>query len=54
MPPTEDAIAAGTAAVRAKIDATGYGGWVSDQQCREVAVAVLEATEITPASDDEE
>lgn len=48
---TETQIEAGAAAVRQKIDATGYGRWVSDDQCREVAVAVLEAVEI---SDDEE
>lgn len=41
---TERQIKAGTAAVRKLIDDAGYGSWVSDDICREVAIAVLKAT----------
>lgn len=43
--PTDEEVAAGAAAVRSKINASGYGAWVSDAQCEEVARAVLEAVE---------
>ena len=44
--PTEAEIDAGTAAVRNAINASGYGSWVSDAQCQELASAVLEAAEM--------
>jgi len=34
---------AGQDAVRAEINAAGYGNWVSDEQCRMVAYKVLTA-----------
>lgn len=40
---TDEEIAAATAAVRKKIDESGYGSWVSDAQCEDVAKAVLDA-----------
>jgi hypothetical protein len=40
---SEDDVAAGTRAVRAAINASGYGAFVSDEQCRKLARAVLEA-----------
>jgi hypothetical protein len=43
--PTDDEIAAGTKAVRTMIDHSGYGSFVSDGQCQEVAEAVLAAAE---------
>lgn len=42
---TDEEIAAGTAAVRTKIDESGYGSYVSDEKCEEVAKAVLDAVE---------
>lgn len=42
---TPEQYAAAQAAVRKIIDASGYGMWVSDGQCQEVAEAVLAAAE---------
>jgi hypothetical protein len=36
---------AGFQAVRRMIDSSGYGRWVSDAHCRQVAFSVLEAAE---------
>lgn len=42
---TDAELEAGKQAVREKIDAAGYGSWVSDEQCEDVARSVLEAAE---------
>jgi len=42
---TEKELEAGFRAVRAAIDASGYGGWVSDDDCKSVALEVLLAAE---------
>ena len=39
----EEQIQAAVEAAREKVDATGYGRWVSDDMLHEVVVAVLEA-----------
>ena len=39
---TEEQIQDAMEAVREKIDATGYGGYVSDEMCRDLAKAALE------------
>ena len=40
---TKAQLHAGTKAVRKLLDESGYGGWVSDEQCEKTARAVLEA-----------
>jgi hypothetical protein len=39
----EEQLGAGTAAVRKYVDGAGYGGYVNDEKCREIAAAVLTA-----------
>ena len=43
---TDAELVAATQAVRQAINASGYGNFVSDEQCEIVAKAVLEAAEI--------
>ena len=42
---TQREINAGMAAVRRYVDASGYGHWISDQVCIDIAAAVLRAAE---------
>ena len=42
---TQCEINAGFAAVRRYVDASGYGHWISDQVCIDIATAVLRAAE---------
>ena len=37
--------AAATAAIREVVDDTGYGSYVSDEMCRKLALAALEAAD---------
>lgn len=51
---THAELEAGTAAVRVAIDASGYGRWVSQDQCRDLAAAVLQAAENVRAANAKE
>ena len=39
----DNKLIAATAAVRKYVDASGYGGYISDEKCRELAAAVIAA-----------
>ena len=43
--PSQREINAGFAAVRKIADYSGYGNWIGDQMCIDIAVAVLRAAE---------
>lgn len=43
--PTEEEIEAGIEALRKMLDDSGYGSWVTDAQCKQGVIAVLEAAE---------